>query len=288
MSSSLVNSAARRSPSRRALCVAALLAILAIAGASSARAKLSDQEIASHRTQAEQLFRRAMELDRTDPDAAKAYYQEAILHYEAIVKEGGVRNGRLYYDIGNAYFRLGDIGRAILNYKRAELLMGADQNLKQNLDYARDRRADRIELRQKERVLQTLFFIHYDVPSSVKLVVFAAAFGALWASAAVRLFLRSGWLKVVLALAAVVSAVFLASLVVDAASFARNPEGVIVAPEVVGRMGDADTYQPSFKEPLHAGSEFRLLEKRPGWWHVELVNGDRTWIPEGSAELVFD
>jgi hypothetical protein len=52
-------------------------------------------------------------------------------------------------------------------------------------------------------------------------------------------------------------------------------------------MGDADTYQPSFKEPLHAGSEFRLIEKRPGWWRVELENGDRTWIPDGAAELVF-
>jgi hypothetical protein len=254
---------------------------------SQAEARLGGQDISTHLSQGEQQFHRAMELDRTDPDAAKAYYQEAILHYEAIVKEGGVRNGRLYYDIGNAYFRLGDVGRAILNYKRAELFMQNDPNLEQNLDYARNRRADRIEVQQREKVLKTLFFIHYDIPSRVKLFIFAISFGALWVSAAARIFLRSGWLKLVVIVAAAVSGIFLASLVVDSVSFARAPEGVVTAQEIVGRMGDAETYQPSFKEPLHAGAEFTLLEKRPGWWHVELENGDRTWIPEGSAELVF-
>ena len=248
-------------------------------------ARLGGQEIATHLSQGEQQFRRAMELDRTDPDAAKAYYQEAILHYEAIVKDGGVRNGKLYYDIGNAYFRLGDVGRAILNYKRAERFMQNDANLEQNLEYARNRRADRIEVQQREKVLKTLFFIHYDIPSRVKLFIFAISFGALWVSAAARIYVRSGWLKLVVIVA--VSGIFLASLVVDSVSFARSPEGVVTAQETVGRMGDADTYQQSFKDPLHAGAEFMLLEKRPGWWHVELESGDRTWISEGSAELVF-
>jgi tetratricopeptide (TPR) repeat protein len=270
-----------------ALAVLAATASLALFTPRCATAKLADREISNHLAQAEQFFRRAMELDRSDPDAAKAYYRDAILQYEAIVKNGGVQNGKLYYDIGNAYFRLGDLGRAILNYKRAELFMQNDRNLRQNLDYARNRRADRIELRQKEKVLKTLFFIHYDIPSRVKLVVFAIAFGALWISAGVRLLLKAGWLKIVIAVAAVASAVFLASLIVDATSLERAPEGVIVAEETVGRMGDADTYQASFKEPLHAGAEFRLLEKRPGWWRIELENGDSTWIPDGAAELVF-
>jgi tetratricopeptide (TPR) repeat protein len=273
-------------PCHRFVELSLMLAMMVVAS-SSAQARLSDQEISNHLSQAEQLFRRAMELDRTDPDAAKAYYQEAILHYEAIAKNGGVRNGKLYYDVGNAYFRLGDTGRAILNYKRAELFMRNDGNLRQNLDYARNRRQDRIELRQKEKVLKTLFFIHYDIPSRMKLVIFAAAFGALWISAAARLFLKTGWLKIAIAVSAVASAVLLASLVVDSTSLARTPEGVVTAEETIGRMGDADTYQPSFKEPLHAGSEFRLIEKRPGWWRIELENGDRTWIPDGAAELVF-
>jgi tetratricopeptide (TPR) repeat protein len=272
---------------RAFLAIFAACVCLAFMRPDTASAKLTSQEMSKHLADGEQAFRKAMELDRSDPEAARAYYQEAILQFEVIRKDGGIKNGKLFYNIGNAYFRLGDVGRAILNYKRAALFMQNDQNLKQNLEYARNRRADRIELRQKEKVLKTLFFIHYDIPSRLKLLVFAISFGALWILAAARIFFKAGWLKAVIIIAAVASAIFLASLIADSMSLAKTPEGVITADEVVGRMGDADSYQPSFKEPLHSGSEFRLLERRPGWWHIELESGDRTWIPDGSGELVF-
>jgi len=253
----------------------------------SASAALSSGEVRDNLAAGEQAFHRAMELDRSDPEAARAYYEDAILNFERIVNEGGIRNGELYYDIGNAYFRVGDLGRAILNYRRSSLYMPNDPNLRQNLEYARNRRADRIERKEQENVYRTLFFIHYDIPSRAKLIIFAACFAAVWISAGARLFVRAGSLKVILVIAGIASAIFLASLVVDAVSFAGRPPGVITANEVTGRMGDADSYQPSFKEPLHAGTEFKLLEKRAGWWRIELESGDATWIPTGSAELVF-
>jgi tetratricopeptide (TPR) repeat protein len=252
-----------------------------------ASAKLASDEIRGNLVAGEQAFHKAMELDRSDPEAARAYYQDAILNFERIINEGDVRNGELYYDIGNAYFRLGDLGRAVLNYKRSGLYMPNDENLRQNLEYARNRRADRIERKEQENVYRTLFFIHYDIPSRAKLIIFASCFAAIWVSAGLRLFVRAGSLKVILVVAAVASAIFLASLAVDAVSFSSRPPGVITADEVTGRMGDADSYQPSFREPLHSGTEFQLLEKRAGWWRIELDNGDATWIPTGSAELVF-
>ncbi|RJR30650.1 MAG: hypothetical protein C4574_01995 [Candidatus Latescibacterota bacterium] len=266
----------------------ALLFAAAVLVPAGAGARLGDAELRDHLARAEQAFRRGMELDASNPDSARAFYTEAILHFERIAKDGGARNGPLFYNTGNAYFRTGDVGRAILNYKRAALYMANDQNLRQNLEYARNRRADRIEVKQREQVYRTLFFLHYDVPARARLLVFAAAFAALWIAAALRLFLRSGALRIAIVAAAVVSAVFLASLVVDAVNVSRAPEGVVTAAEVAGRMGDADTYQPSFKEPLHAGTEFRLVERRAGWWRIELENGERTWIPDRAAELVFD
>lgn len=255
---------------------------------STAYAKLDKAALNEHLAAAETAFREGVRLDTSDPDSARAFYREAVLHYERLAKDGGVRNGSLYYNVGNAYFRLGDVGRAILNYKRAALYLGSDANLRQNLQYARDRRADRIEVKQREKVYRTLFFIHYDIPSRIRLLVFAAAFAILWVAAAARLYRPWGWLTVVIAVAAVVSAIFLVSLAVDAARLSRTPEGVVTADEVTGRMGDAVTYQTSFKEPLHAGTEFRLVERRPGFWLIELESGDRTWIPEGAAELVFE
>ncbi len=245
-------------------------------------------EMQHHLAEAEESFRTAMTLDRIEPVEALNYYRKSIMHFERIINEGDVTNGRLFYNLGNAYFRLGDIGRAVLNYKRAALYMPNDPNLKQNLEFARSRRIDSIERRQAEKVFKTLFFLHYDVPSRVRLAIFSYAFALVWACTAVQLFVKRGGLRLVLVVSALVSAMILASLIVESVNLARRPDGVIVAEEVIARKGDAETYEPSFTEPLHAGTEFELLTRRAGWWHVEIENGARCWLPAARAELVLD
>lgn len=49
---------------------------------------------------------------------------------------------------------------------------------------------------------------------------------------------------------------------------------------------DGQSYEPSFKDPLHAGTEFVLLEVRNEWSHIELPDGRQCWIPTDSASLV--
>jgi tetratricopeptide (TPR) repeat protein len=63
-------------------------------------------------------------------------FEEAIHSYEGIL-DLGRESGALYYNLGNAYFKNGDLGKAILNYLRARRLIPRDADLKSNLDYAR-------------------------------------------------------------------------------------------------------------------------------------------------------
>jgi len=252
----------------------------------------ASQEISSasvteeHLAAAEEAFGRAIELDVTDTESAKDYYRKSILHYERLVASG-MRNGRLYYNIGNVWFRLDDMGRAILNYKRSELYNPADPNLEQNLQFARSRRVNRIEAQQRDRIFKTLFFIHYDVPTRVRFGIFLGVFVLLWGAAIVAVFHMRGWVRTLIISLTVVCIVFLASLIWEKVSLTRNPAGIVTAPEVVARKGDAETYQPSFTAPLYSGTEFDLLEQRPDWWYIELEDGARCWIPAWGGELVL-
>ena len=119
----------------------------------SARAELGETEIADLFSQGKELFRQANEAAANDPAEARELYHKAALRFERITREGGIQNGKLHYNIGNAYFRMNDFGRAILSYRRAEQYIPNDPNLQQNLDYARKRRTDRIEEQQKTKVL---------------------------------------------------------------------------------------------------------------------------------------
>lgn len=263
-----------------------LVALVMVAAASSSQEISSASVTEEHLAFAEEAFGRAIALDMTDPAAARDYYRKAILHYERL-EASGVRNGKLYYNIGNAWFRLDDMGRAILSYKRSELYNPADPNLGQNLQFARSRRINRIEAQQRDRVFKTLFFIHYDVPTRVRFGIFLGAFLLLWSAAIVAVFHRRGRVRTLIISLTVVCVVFLLSLVWEKASLTRNPAGVVTAPDVVARKGDAETYQPSFTAPLYSGTEFDLLERRPDWWYIELEDGARCWIPAWGGELVL-
>lgn len=251
-------------------------------------AALSESDLADLFGEANMLFRQGNELFLTDPASATDHYHRAALRYERIVREGGIHNGKLFYNIGNAYFRSDDIGRAILNYRRAQLYMPGDANLRQNLDFARSRRQDTFEEEQETRVLKTLLFFHYDLAPNLRAMLLAVFSGIFWGAAAIRLF-RSEWIpKWVLILTGCLAVLFLGSLLADATIGAQNEPGVIVAQQVIARKGDGNSYEPSFKDPLHAGTEFTLMETRPDWLQIQLPDGRQCWIPAKSAGLVSE
>ena len=71
-------------------------------------------------------------------DAAKLYenaqYSKAIDAYE-IILSSGQRNAALYYNLGNAYYKNGKIGKAVLNYERAKRLRPQDPAIRYNLSF---------------------------------------------------------------------------------------------------------------------------------------------------------
>jgi hypothetical protein len=59
--------------------------------------------------------------------------------------------------------------------------------------------------------------------------------------------------------------------------------GVVIGADVVARKGNAESYEPAFTEPLADRTEFRVLERRAPWIHIQLAGGQRGWIPAAAA-----
>ncbi|MBW2466332.1 MAG: tetratricopeptide repeat protein [Deltaproteobacteria bacterium] len=236
--------------------------------------------------QGQEFFHQATEMSVSNPEAAKDLYTKALLRLNRLTEEGGIRNGKLFYNIGNIYFLLEDTGRAILNYRRAEQYIPNDSNLAKNLAYARIMRQDKLVIKDQRKIQQTLFFFHYDLDTKTRLVIFGISYLLLWVIAGVKIFSIRPYTNWVLGVSILFTLIFGSSLCIEQYQSARNMEGVILAPEVIARQGEADSYQPSFKEPLHAGTEFILQEDRNSWWQIELPDGNKCWIPSHSGELV--
>jgi len=252
----------------------------------SAGAALSRQDAYSLLSQANQYFREA-NATSNDPNQASRLYERAILNYEKIISDGRIRNSRLFYNLANAYFLKEDLGRAVLNYRRAERLDKADTNIQKNLAFARSRRIDKVDVRAEDRVFETLFFWHYDFSVRTRLLIACLCFGIVSISLSVMLWRGKGAPWIISALiCGVLTICFVTSIILETRDQYQAAYGVIIADEVVGRQGDGPNYPESFKEPLHAGTEFDLLERRPGWFRIRLSDGSSSWIPANSADII--
>jgi len=86
----------------------------------------------------------ASAVTKADADSAYAHehYQQAIKDYEALLKHGV--SADLYYNLGNAHYRMDNFTQAVLNYERALLLSPGDKDIRFNLQMARSKTIDKI------------------------------------------------------------------------------------------------------------------------------------------------
>ncbi|GAE19433.1 BatE [Bacteroides pyogenes DSM 20611 = JCM 6294] len=85
------------------------------------------------------------EVTKTEGDSAyiKNEYAEAAQIYEALLMQGEA--AEVYYNLGNSYYKLGEIGKAVLNYERALLLQPGNSDIRANLEIARAKTIDKVE-----------------------------------------------------------------------------------------------------------------------------------------------
>jgi tetratricopeptide (TPR) repeat protein len=238
--------------------------------------------------EAEELFQQASNTE--DKERARILFEKALLRFESALEDGQGGSGKLLYNIGNTYYRLGDFGRAILFYRRAQLLIPADPNLSHNLRYVRSLRVDLIPSWQHSALYRTLFFWHYSLPQWVRISLLIASFWGICLITALSLLkpdLRIRWKMIFITACGAIIIIMTASLVADEIKLRTLRDGVITAEEVIARKGDGTAYQRSFVDPLHQGTEFKLLEERAGWYYIELMDRRTGWIPDSAAEMVI-
>ena len=260
--------------------------LLMIFSVSLATAKLADNEKQSLFTEANEKFHQANSI-ADDPQARHDAYQQAILLYEKIITEGPVHNAKIYYNLGNAYFLKGELGQAILNYRKAQKLDGSDTNISKNLAFARSRKIDKFEQPTPERILSTLFFWHYDFFARTKLIISTALFIALSVSLVLLiLYGRKSKMIIPSVILLIILSCFVSSMIIEQIISSSISQGVLIASSTIARQGDGLNYPQAFEQPLNEGTEFDVIEKRVGWLHIRLPDQTDCWIPSESAEMI--
>jgi tetratricopeptide (TPR) repeat protein len=210
---------------------------------------------------------------------AQGHFKQAISTYESIVRAGHW-SANLFYDLGNAYFRTGDFGRAILNYERALSVERRHPEANANLQIARDE-AGALELQPAwpERYLRFASIDQYSVAAAVAFwvaifCILALIFARRRRGSAIALLIFS-----LLVFAVSVFAIY---------QLDRGNKGralaIVTGKDVQARLATADTANSVLALP--PGSEIKILSARGDWIYAALPNNLRGWIPARDAERV--
>jgi len=233
----------------------------------------------------ESYFDLANQTALVDPAKAKGYYRQAAEAIETLLREKKIVNGELLYNLGNAYFLGGDPGRAILSYRRAQLYLPNDPRLAGALKHARAERPDFYPETESSRWRKYVFFWHDLLSRPWRLGIIAGCLAGVWGAWVWRLFRPAPWIQPV--------TVWLGSIAVllvfsDWVHSRQDPgrEAVILETEVMPRKGDSYIYDPALVNPIHAGLEVRLLDRRREWLHIGLADGSTGWVLENTVESI--
>ncbi len=227
----------------------------------------------------------------------KESYREAIdLYNQSIEKEG--RSSTIYYNLGNAYFRNDNLGKAVVSYERALRLNPSNEDARQNLDFVRSRIQDRPEddtpfiARLHSSIVA---FMSPDAWAWTAFIIFVLLAGAvaLYIFSQEIVLRKAGFFGGIVLL---VAFAYIIGVAADAASTAKSHEdAVVIVPSTQLTSAPRAAKGASDKVvTIHEGTKVAIVDSvatpddpiSPKWYNVKINNGTKAWLRASDVERI--
>lgn len=217
----------------------------------------------------------------------EAKFAEARDAYESILHNGLI-SGELYYNLANTYYKLGNIGKAILNYERALRLIPNDDDVKHNLQLVNLMITDRIE--PTPRLFIWDYWDGMKAAFSLNTITWIAYsfFFLLVGSLVLMVLARTYRLKRFGLLGAVTSLVVLILVVTlwvgKLGEMTRSNAAVVTARITTVKNSPDSKSTDAFV--LHSGVKVMITDSVNEWVKIRLADGKVGWMEESAAEVI--
>jgi hypothetical protein len=209
------------------------------------------------------------------------HFDEAIARYRTLL-DGGVDDGEVYYNLGNAHLRRGELALAIAAYRAAEARLPRNEDVEANLRFARGKLQDAVAPPEPSAALRTLLFWHFALSERELALAAVVAQSLFFTALGLALLARLRpwrWAAVVLGL---VVLALVTSLAVRVAAPGRV--AVVAAPDLAVRSGIGADNVVLFR--LHQGSEAWVTGAEDEWLRLRLADGKQGWVPGADVLVV--
>ena len=200
------------------------------------------------------------------------FRQAAEIYERAVVV--GVKNGYLYYNLGNIYFRMGSLPKAILNYVKAQNLLPRNEDVEANLEYAVRQTVDQLDGR-KPYVLESILFWVRDLNLNEHRRALFWINLAFWIAMAVRLRHQTSATQSARNILLVFLVLALVSTGLRWHQETHQSIGVILPQQINVHSGWNATTAVLFQ--LHQGALVSISQEKENWYEIELSGEKKGW-----------
>lgn len=212
-------------------------------------------------------------------------YDAAIQDYEELVSSG-LRSANVFYNLGNAYLRTGNKGKAILYYERAFKTRPRDADIRANLRFARTLVEGDTEQSSERWYKQTFFFLQGFMSTS-EMTFFASVLYfviMLLVILSVRFKLQRKIFYYAAAVLGFFLMVVLLSLMGGISEYDSQERAVIMEEEMVVRFEPNDDATVHFS--LHEGAVIQITRSQGDWHQIKRGDGKTGWL-KGDVFVVI-
>ena len=235
------------------------------------------------------IFSLQFSVSRAQGDEAyrQGDYALAVEQYEGLLSDG-VASADLYYNLGNAYYRTGQMGRAILNYERALRLKPSMSDARENLALAESKTVDRITPLPKFFVAQWIDTLCVRISPVVWRIVCLVLLALVGLSVVVmrlgasRNLRKAGLMAGIPFLLLFVVAVLL--LFGSTRHFNAHSEAIVMQAAIT--VKSSPEAQSTDKLILHEGTKLAVTDSLAGWYKVTIADGTAGWCQGSDIERI--
>lgn len=215
-------------------------------------------------------------------DYSRSDYPAAIEGYSSIL-DSGLESGNLYYNLGNSYFKNGELGRAILNYEQARRFIPRDRDLKSNYNYVLSKvEGGRIPAKERRpvNIFHGLFsqFNVNELTFALSLIYFMVLVAII-----AGLLVKPRGKFVVPSLVILVIVFGLIFTAVSEKICRVGKEAVFVSGQAEVKFEPFDRATTHFT--AHAGVKVDVLDARGDWLRVRRPDGKSGWVNAKNLEV---
>lgn len=222
--------------------------------------------------------------DQANQNYRDGNYQQALTEYMTLYDQG-IENGPLLFNIGNANYKTGKVGHAILFYEKALIFLPNDSDLKHNLERALTSRPqaksdpddDQMAVKIRTGFLLLPYRLVYWITAFLLLLAGAGWFVIFWKAPGAQF-------RVAISTIGIISFLMTGVLSFQYQALNTRDRGVILKAEESVRSGPSRIEDVSFS--IYEGKRVTILARSNGWVRIRLSNGYNGWVPENAVGII--